>query len=87
MRRVLASHIRVSEETNLYIVSRNSQIIKLEDQKKLQAYMNKQQLDIYKLQKAFEKERKEFRTKTFRIASAKSPEDYIKLLEEQTARP
>lgn len=34
MRRVLNSHLKVSEEINLYIVNRNSEIMKLEDQKK-----------------------------------------------------
>lgn len=34
MRRTLAAHIKVSEETNLYIISRNGEIMKLEDQKK-----------------------------------------------------
>lgn len=34
MRRVLASHLKVSEEINLYIINRNSEMIKLEDQKK-----------------------------------------------------
>lgn len=52
------------------------------DQKNFQAYLNKQQLELYKIQKAFEKERREFRTKTFRVANSKTTEDYLKLLEE-----
>lgn len=55
---------------------------KLEDQKKLQTYLDQQQLDIYRLQKAFEKERREFRTKTFRVASVKSAGDYMRSLQE-----
>ena len=33
-RRVMAAHIKVAEETNLYIVSRNSEIGKVENKNK-----------------------------------------------------